>query len=222
MFPHTLWLSASLKQPAHTCRKRRALPLSSPWHKQTHPARLVRSIVRILQCLIQHVSAGPWDRYCCCCSLPVSSYSSSCATSSSSSRLLASAPLSLAERRQQAATRLVRPGSGSSVAPARLAAAQESEMSIGSLQRRHSGSIRAGGAGETAEMKRSWNYHGYSIPTKAGELKQSFNISLMIKKKFDLFLISLFCSVQHFKSASNTKKTLNWSFDPQACAFRCT
>lgn len=110
MFLHTLWLSASLKQPAHTCRKKRVLPLSSPWHKQTHPARLVRSIVRILQCLIQHVSAGPWDRYCCCCSLPVSSYSSSCATSSSSSWLLASALLSFVERRQQAATRLVSPG----------------------------------------------------------------------------------------------------------------
>lgn len=222
MFLHTLWLSASLKQPAHTCRKKRVLPLSSPWHIQTHPARLVRSIVRILQCLIQHVSAGPWDRYCCCRSLPVSSYSSSCATSSSSSWLLASALLSFAARRQQAATRLVNPGSGSSVSPACLAAAQESEMSIGSFQRHHSGSSRAGGAGETAGMKRSWNYHGYSIPTIAGELKQSFNISLMIKKFFDLFLISLFCnSVQHSKSASNTKKTQNWSFDAQACVFRC-
>lgn len=162
MFLHTLWLAASLKQPAHTCRKRRLLPLSSPWHKQTPPARLVR----ILQCLIQHVSAGPRDRYCCCCSLPVSSCSSSCATSSSSSSwLLAAAPLSFAERRQQAATPLVSPGSGSSVGPACLVAAQESEMSIGSLQRRHhGGSFRAGGAGETAEMKRRWNYHGYPTP----------------------------------------------------------
>lgn len=179
MFLHTLWLSASLKQPAHTCRKERVLPLSSPWHKQTHPARLVRSIVRILQCLIQHVSAGPWDRYCCCCSLPVSSYSSSCATSSSSSRLLASALLSFAARRQQAATRLVSPGSGSSVAPARLAAAQESEMSIGSFQRHHGGSLRAGGAGETAEMKRSWNHDGSSIPTIVGGLKHRVPTSLM-------------------------------------------
>lgn len=80
--------------------------------------------------------------------------------------------------RGASATRLVSPGSGGSVAPACDAAAQGSEMSIGSFQRHHRGSLQGGGAGETAEMKRSWNYYGYSIPTTVGELKHRVSTSL--------------------------------------------
>lgn len=173
-FSLTFWLSVyhSNSKYSHVQKNKRALSPSPSWRQtQTNPARLSRSIIHSLQCLIQHVSAGPWDCQCCYCSLPLTSSSFSFSSSLLASALLSRSHLLSAGNRQRHDWSAEVVDATSCHCGSRLCRNQRCVfrvLAVFSSVQSHVRSLRAGGAG--TDEKEGFNYHTYLDSNIASDL----------------------------------------------------